>query len=90
MNLLKKHDVAALYVAWLLLSIKDKRENGWINIYNKPWIMLTLYNMGNTKTPHKNPWIGGSLIPVSKTEKKYFWEIWSIFYNYIDFYLDLK
>lgn len=89
-NLLKKHDVAALYVAWLLLSIKDKRENGWINIYNKPWIMLTLYNMGNTKTPHKDPWIGGSLIPVSKTEKKYFWEIWSIFYNYIDFYLNLK
>jgi len=88
-GLLKKHDVSTLYIAWLLLSIKDKRKNYWINISNKPWVILTLYNMWNIKTPHKNPWIGGSLIPIWNNKKKYFWEIWSIFYYYIDYYLNL-
>jgi len=89
-ELLKKHDISTLYTAGLLLSIIDKRKKYWINISYKPWIILTLYNMWNIKTPHKNPWIGGALIPVLENKKKYFWEIWSIFYNYIDFYLDLK
>lgn len=77
-----------LYVWWLIYSIQQKRKKAWFSIDNKPWVIMTLYNMGNTKTPHGSPDLWGSLISVTDDKDLYFWEIGFIFFNYIKYYLD--
>jgi len=77
-----------LYTAWLLYSIKKKWKLAWFDISDRPWVILTLYNMGNNKVPHWKPALGWSLIAVTEDEKLYFWEIGFIFFHYMKYYLD--
>lgn len=76
-----------LYSAALIYNIEKKRELAWYPINNKPWIIITLYNMWNEKTPHWNPDTWGSRISVDENNTYYFWELGLIMYLYIKYYL---
>ena len=76
-----------LYVAWLIDNIINKRNKEWFNISNKSWIIITLYNMGNSKIPHWNPDLWGSLIKLDDKNNLYFWELGFLMHFYLKYYL---
>ena len=85
-KILENNYSGLLYSAWLIKSIILKWDKAWFDISDRPWIILTLYNMGNTKTPHWNPDLGGSIIQIGWYDK-YFGELWYLFYFYMKVYL---
>jgi len=86
-EILENYDSGILYIAWLVYAIQEKRNNAWFSINDKPWIIITLYNMGNNKKPHGNPDLWGSIIKIDSDYKLYFWELWFVFYSYLDYYI---
>lgn len=87
-KILEDKNTWTLYVGWLIYNILEKRRKAWVSINNKPWVIITLYNMWNIKTPHANPDVWWSLIKIKNWENLYFWEIWLIYFNYIKYYLN--
>lgn len=77
-----------LYTGWLIFSIEQRWKTAGFDISNKPWVVTTLYNMWNPddKIPNSSPKIGGSLIAVNWKDM-YFWEIWFLYYYYINYYI---
>lgn len=76
-----------LYTAWLLHNILKKWEKEWYPIDDNIWVIITLYNMWNTKTPHASPDVWGSSIFIDSEHTYYFWELWFILYSYMKYYL---
>jgi hypothetical protein len=77
-----------LYAWALIYSIQERWKQAWFDISHKPGVLITLYNMWNPKhkKPHANPDIWGSIIIV-EWDKRYFWEIWELFYYYLKYYI---
>lgn len=63
-NLIKDDRFNAKYAVYLVYNILHRREAEWYDISNNPWVVATLYNMGNVdkKIPHKSPCIWWSII----------------------------
>lgn len=61
------HFFQILYVWAILKEILQTREDAGYDISKQPWVILTLYNIGNKK-PHDNPDVGGSLIEIEWQE----------------------
>jgi len=84
---LENHFGGTLYV-WALISNIQKRWNkAWMSLKQKPWIVITLYNMWNPnkKNPHKTPDMWGSVLNIN-WNKLYFWEVGHILYYYLTYY----
>jgi len=79
----------AKYATYLVKNIITRRQLSWYDISNQPWVVCTLYNMGNDirKQPNPNPKIGGSIIHIWNRDY-YYWEISAIIYWYIKIYLN--
>ena len=86
-EVLENNDTWILYITWLIYAIEQKWDKAWYSLKNKPWVIITLYNMGNNKKPHDNPDLWGSIIRINEKYKYYFWEIWFIYYSYLKYYI---
>lgn len=78
-----------LYASSLIYNIQKRWSDSWYDLTNKPWVIVTLYNMWNPadKAPHSTPDLGWSLININ-WKKLYFWEIWYLLYHYLEYYID--
>jgi len=88
-SLLEEHFSWILY-AWALISLTEKRwSDAWYSLKQKPWIIVTLYNMWNPikKAPHNNPDMWGSILNIN-WNKLYFWEVWHLMYYYLTYYIE--
>lgn len=77
----------AKYSTFLVKNIITRRKNAWYDISHNPWIVWTLYNMGNDKDkiPHNNPKIWGSIINIWNNKYVY-WGISMVVYWYLKIY----
>lgn len=72
----------------MIYNIKQRWDLEWYSLENKPWIIITLYNMWNSdkKIPNDNPQIWGSVIDIEEWKQMLYWEIWYIIYYYLKYY----
>lgn len=90
-NLLVDETKGMYYIGWLLLNIHNKWKEGWVDISNRPEIIITLYNIWNAKTPRQNPESWWAYLNILNGEKWfYFGDLWAIFYYYIKLYWERK
>ena len=76
----------AKYATFLVSNILMRWKREWIDISNNPWVICTLYNLGNPtkKQPHENPQVWGAVIPIGKGKYTY-GEIAVWIYQYLQF-----
>jgi len=68
-----------MYVAWCIAMYRDQRIQQWYDIWDKIWIMTTLYNIGYKK-PNNKPEVWWANIKIN-WQSLSFWKIsTSIFY----------
>ncbi len=77
-----------IYASSLISNIQKRWLKEWYSLEDKPWVVITLYNMGNpqNKKPHKNPDLWWSLINI-EWKSYYFWEIGYLLYYYLKYYI---
>jgi hypothetical protein len=87
-EILKDNYKWTLYAWALIYNIKQIWDLEWYSLENKPWIIITLYNMWNSdkKIPNDNPQIWGSVIDIEEWKQMLYWEIWYIIYYYLKYY----
>ena len=72
------------YTAWLLAQITQTRQQAGHDISQQPWIILTLYNIGN-KPPHAHPQIWWATIEILD-EQYTFGQLGMLLYYYLTIY----
>jgi len=85
-NLLTEDDeFNAIYSTLLVKNILTRWELEWYDISNKPWVIWTLYNIGNDKKkiPNADPKIWWSIIDIN-WQKFTYWEISLGIYNHLN------
>ena len=62
-----------VYPTLLVKNILERRSLSWYDISSNPWVVGTLYNMGNhkDKLPNPHPQIGWSIIQIGKHRYTY-------------------
>jgi hypothetical protein len=86
-SLTKSNYYQALYPTYLVKNILTRWSMEWYDISKKPWVVWTLYNMGNNKNkiPHENPQIWWAVIKAWWKEYSYGW-ISMVIYWYLKIY----
>lgn len=89
-NLLQTKYWEVVYPNVLISNIINRWNKAWYSIEDKPWIILTLYNFGNSsnKKPHKDPKIWWAVIKLNENKNREytFWWLWEALYYYIKIY----
>jgi hypothetical protein len=77
----------AIYPTYLVKNILTRREKEWFDISHNPWVVGTIYNIGNkkNKAPHENPQIWWATINIGNENHSY-WAISMIIYRYLKIY----
>ena len=73
----------AKYATFLVKNIITRRQLSWYDISNNPWVVCTIYNIGNTKgkQPNNNPQVWWSIININWKEFVYGWiAMWIYWY----------
>lgn len=77
----------AIYPTYLVKNILTRREKAGFDISHNPWVVGTIYNIGNNtnKKPHATPQIWGAIINIWWTQHTY-WAISMMIYRYLKIY----
>ena len=75
------------YPSYLIKNIQTRWYKAWFNIYNNPWVVITLYNFWNIedKKPNKSPKVWGADIFIKDKAYNFGW-LWEWFYWWIKIY----
>jgi len=84
-RLIYNDDFNAKYATYLVRNILERRWYQWYSIQYSPWIVWTLYNMGNdeSKIPHENPKVWWTIMYLN-WEKYTYWEVVAWVFYYLD------